>query len=263
MGAAHAPFVTSVAKPGDVLAHQEVHISKQPSNGETESLSCACTVPYREDEDGLPKPSLALASLSLSVEDWGRGVITNSAGDEVVIDCTAAREEPGARGGHPVWGGCARLVCGPGAVSLSASASNIVMKNPKYNLFVFDCTMKVVFLESGGQDMDEEPCVCRSCSMEGGTPPSAVRSFGQAAGFSSSSSGSSVVATTTENKMYWSCSTGNLRGLGARLAGKVQLVAQELGRSRQTFYSCNSTTPWRRTWLSRRVVWCRECAFLW
>ncbi len=214
--------------PGKVLKQDSKNISKQPSNGETDSLSISFTIPTTTDpETGETVQMMALAEADLTVEDWGSASVDGKR----IINLTSEVSQPDSLGGHGVWGDKKTELCGPGGThTISAEARNITMEGQAYNnLFVFKCTLKARVLEPGGEkDICENACTCQEGSPDGGTS-SATRSAGSTSGvFTSSAAASGVVAQVKDDKMAWQCAMGTLRGLGTSFGGRLQLTAKEL-----------------------------------
>ena len=215
--------------PGQILAQAEGDKSKgPPSNGESENISGDFEIPYAQNEDGTEESILATCKLTISVEDWGTGLIDG----EQLIDCTASKEAPDNLGGHATWGGTASKTCASGTHSYGMTAQNITMDDPNQNKFVCKYNFEAVCLEAGGKK-PKEPCGCEgnSCSPDGGAPPpppGRARAAPPLPKFATSAAGSTVEALIDENGLLWSCSAANLRGLGAPLSGWLELTAERL-----------------------------------
>ena len=127
--------------PGQILAQAEGDKSKgPPSNGESENISGDFEIPFARQEDGTEESILATCKLTISVEDWGTGLIDG----EQLIDCTASKEAPNNLGGHATWGGTASKTCASGAHSYGMTAQNITMPEDKYNKFVCKYSFEAV-----------------------------------------------------------------------------------------------------------------------
>ena len=211
-------------KAGDIIASGSGNLSQEPpTEAVSDDIVINIDVPWGEDEQGAPVAIQASIEATFSVEDWGYVEIDG----ERIISMTSDEEPPGPLNGHYTWAPqTSSLVVMSGSHRLVFHYENIRMDDPMKNKLVCEYAYRVVALEDGGRK-DKEECGCSDtgCTLEGGNP--ATRSGSTAA--ASSSAGSHVSARLTEDGLYWSCNTGVLRGLGAKLGGKVVLEAGQLG----------------------------------
>ncbi len=220
-----------VIQPGEVLVSKTGnHGAGLPSYKMDEDYDEDFSIPYNSIDQGEGKepqevPITAKLNITYTVEDWGSVTLDGSQ----VIDLTIAKEgsdEP-TYGGHSKWTGSYNTVVSSGDHTMVFHYENIDMKDPYGNMSVCEYSYEAVAYEVGGT---KEPCACEcgggSCGSEGGSN-GASRSGGSTG--ATSSSGSSVNYSITEDRMFWSCNTATLRGLGVSLGGKVQLYADSFG----------------------------------
>lgn len=220
---------TSTVVEGQIFAFGSArHNQAPPTNGENYDFTETINIPWREDEQGNPKPILTNLRVSYRVEDWGDVYLD----DELLIDLTSREEGvTGQWGGHTAWKKSNSATISSGEHTLEFSYQNITMSDPNMNQIICEYSYKAVALESGGKKEPQEcPCSGNTCSLEGGQNPPNARSTTSNT-FDSSSAGTSVVYKVTDDSMVWSCNMGVLRGLGANLSGKVQLYTDKFDSS--------------------------------
>ncbi|MGN0810298.1 MAG: hypothetical protein ACI4PY_02240, partial [Akkermansia muciniphila] len=224
-----AEVETTTVVNGQILASGSANYNQSPpTNGESEDYTETVDIPWVEDEQGNPKSILANLQVSYRVEDWGDVCLD----DELLIDLTSREEgTTGQWGGHTAWKKSKSATIASGEHTLDFSYQNITMSDPNMNQIICEYSYKAVALESGGKKEPRE-CACsgNTCSLEGGQNPTGSHSTTNDS-FDSSSAGTSVVYKVTDDSMVWSCNMGVLRGLGAKLNGKVQLYTDKFDSS--------------------------------
>ena len=220
---------TSTVVEGQIFAFGSAsHNQAPPTNGENYDFTETINIPWREDEQGNPKPILTNLRVSYRVEDWGDVYLD----DELLIDLTSREEGvTGQWGGHTAWKKSKSATIASGEHTLEFSYQNITMSDPNMNQIICEYSYKAVVLESGGKkDPRKCPCSGNTCSPEGGqNPPGSQGIINNT--LDSSSAGTDVVYKVTDDSMVWSCNMGVLRGLGTKLSGRVQLYTDKFDAS--------------------------------
>lgn len=220
---------TSTVVEGQIFAFGSAsHNQAPPTNGENYDFTETINIPWREDEQGNPKPILTNLRVSYRVEDWGDVYLD----DELLIDLTSREEgTTGQWGGHTAWKKSKSATIASGEHTLEFSYQNITMSDPNMNQIICEYSYKAVVLESGGKkDPRKCPCSGNTCSPEGGQNPPGSQGIIKNT-LDSSSAGTDVVYKVTDDSMVWSCNMGVLRGLGTKLSGRVQLYTDKFDAS--------------------------------